>query len=300
MTLPITVIGGYLGAGKTSLVNHLLRHADGLRLAVLVNEFGALPIDEDLIEATDDDIISIAGGCVCCSYGSDLTLGLVKMAEREPLPDQILLEASGVAIPGAIAASLSLLQGFSLDGILVLVNAETIREQAEDTYVGDTVQRQLADADLVVLNKCDLVSESELAAVRSWLDQHCPASGLVDAEHGAVPREVVLQGLVRELRSGLANPTVASHAFETRAFEMQSPVDAETLGHALADPALGIVRSKGFVKDEQGGLIEIQTVGRRWDCRPAEESKTPGLVVIGPGARIDVAAVEQAIAAAYI
>ena len=76
MSVPVTVIGGYLGAGKTTLVNRLLRQANGRRLAVLVNEFGALPIDADLIESQDDNIINIEGGCVCCSYGSDLIAGL--------------------------------------------------------------------------------------------------------------------------------------------------------------------------------------------------------------------------------
>jgi len=96
--LPITTIAGYLGAGKTTLVNHMLRNANGLRLAVLVNEFGELPIDEDLIEAEGDDIISIAGGCVCCSYGNDLTLALLDMLEMQPRPDHVIIEASGVAM----------------------------------------------------------------------------------------------------------------------------------------------------------------------------------------------------------
>ena len=161
MTLPVTIIGGYLGAGKTTLVNHLLRNADGKRLAVLVNEFGELPIDEDLIEAQDDTMISIAGGCVCCSYGNDLTLAMMDLAKLQPRPDHVLLEASGVALPGAIAASISLLQGFQIDGVVVLADAETIRQQAEDTYVGDTIERQLHDADLVVLSKADLVDEAQ-------------------------------------------------------------------------------------------------------------------------------------------
>ena len=82
--LSVTVIGGYLGSGKTTLVNHLLRNANGLRLAILVNEFGELAIDEDLIEAEDDDIISIAGGCVCCSFGSDLTGALTGYGQVGP------------------------------------------------------------------------------------------------------------------------------------------------------------------------------------------------------------------------
>ena len=137
--LQVTVVGGYLGAGKTTLVNHLLRNADGLRLAVLVNEFGELPIDADLIEAEDDKIISIAGGCVCCSYGNDLMLALMDLAKMKPRPDHVLLESSGVAIPGSIAASIGLLADFSADGVVILADAETIRKNAADRYVGDTV-----------------------------------------------------------------------------------------------------------------------------------------------------------------
>ncbi|MCG6953324.1 MAG: GTP-binding protein, partial [Betaproteobacteria bacterium] len=113
--LPVTVIGGYLGAGKTTLVNHLLRHAGGKRLAVLVNDFGELPIDADLIESQNDAVISLAGGCLCCSFGSDLLGAVNSLTRRVPRPDQLLIEASGVALPDAIAASLSLLREVALD-----------------------------------------------------------------------------------------------------------------------------------------------------------------------------------------
>ena len=93
------------GGGKTTLVNHLLRTANGLRLAILVNEFGALPIDDDLIIAREDNLISLAGGCVCCSFGSDLMAALMDLSQLSPPPERVLIEASGVAMPGAIAAS---------------------------------------------------------------------------------------------------------------------------------------------------------------------------------------------------
>ncbi|MBL8673866.1 MAG: GTP-binding protein, partial [Rhodospirillales bacterium] len=92
--LPVTVIGGYLGAGKTTLVNHLLRHAGGRRIAVMVNDFGALAVDADLIEAERGDVLDIAGGCVCCSYGSDLMAALMELPRRRPDLDHVALEAS--------------------------------------------------------------------------------------------------------------------------------------------------------------------------------------------------------------
>jgi len=93
--LPVTIVGGYLGSGKTTLVNHLLRNANGVRIAVMVNDFGELPIDADLIEAQDGDVISLSGGCICCSYGDDLSLSLQKLRAQPTLPDHIVIEASG-------------------------------------------------------------------------------------------------------------------------------------------------------------------------------------------------------------
>jgi len=238
MTLPLTILGGYLGAGKTTLVNHLLRHADGLRLAVLVNEFGALPIDADLIEAQGDDIISIAGGCVCCSFGNDLTRALLDMAALDPPPDHVLVEASGVALPGAIAASVSLLQGYALDGIVVLADAETVEEQARDTYIGDTITRQLADADLVVLNKADLVADERLAATRAWLAAQAPGAEIIPARHGALPPATLLQGFLERDRAA-GDSHHQADLFETVTLPAPHPVDAQALAQGLADAALG-------------------------------------------------------------
>ena len=148
--LAVTIVGGYLGAGKTTLVNHLLRHANGRRLAILVNEFGALPIDEDLIDTKSEDLISIAGGCVCCSFGSDLTAALIRLSERLPKPDHIIIESSGVAMPGAIAANIGLMEQYLLAGIVVLADSETILNHATDEFIGDTIIRQLNDADLIL------------------------------------------------------------------------------------------------------------------------------------------------------
>ena len=240
MTLPITIIGGYLGAGKTTLVNHLLRHADGLRLAILVNEFGELPIDEDLIEAQDDDIISIAGGCVCCSYGNDLTLALMDMVALDPPPDHVVLEASGVALPGAIAASVSLLQGYALDGIVVLTNAETIRDQASDTYVGDTIERQLNDADLVILNKTDLITDAEREQVKNWLGEQASNAEIVEAQHGALPPAVVLQSFTTGDRIRSQRTDHKSAGFKTRTLPVDQPVDADALAENLASATLSV------------------------------------------------------------
>ena len=277
--LPVTVIGGYLGVGKTTLVNHLLRHSNGLRLAVLVNEFGELAIDEDLIEAEDDDIISIAGGCVCCSFGSDLTGAMMDLAKLEPRPDHLLIESSGVAIPSAIVGSVSLLEGFRVDGIVILADAETLQRSAKDKYMGDTVLRQLADANIVVLNKADLVGGTDLTVTKLWLDQQNPGVGIVEATHSNVPPEVVLDSFLE--RNSTAGPVHTTSDLERMVIQFPNPVDVEKLAQKLADDDMGLIRAKGFVTSLSGEKTLVQVVGNRWEVSPATGKSTDGVVCLG-------------------
>ena len=295
MTLPITLIGGYLGAGKTTLVNHLLRHADGLRLAVLVNEFGELPIDIDLIESQNENVISIAGGCVCCSYGNDLTLELMNLAELNPSPDHVLLETSGVALPGAIAASISLLQGYALDSIAVLTDGETIQEQAADTYIGDTIHRQLNDADIVIMNKADLVPDAQCDLTIDWLKGQALGAQIITASHGVVPPEILLQSFLSRDRSGSPDHIHQSDIFETISIKAEKPVDAEALAKGLADAELNLVRAKGFVETINGEKMTIQIVARRWALSPAPTGVSTGMVAIGHKADFNPKAIRNLI-----
>ncbi|UWR22024.1 GTP-binding protein [Sulfitobacter sp. S190] len=288
--LPVTVIGGYLGAGKTTLVNHLLRHADGTKLAVLVNEFGSLPIDADLIEAQDETMISIAGGCVCCSYGNDLIQAMLDLSALEQTPDHILIEASGVAMPGAIAASVSIMDGLAVDGIVVLADAETIRTQVSDAYIGDTIERQLSDADLVLLNKCDLVAQDGVGALQNWLGEKAPNATVVKAHHAKVPNPVVLQR--HESHDGEALTDFHPHAdaFQSRIIGFDTDCDVEAVARFLAAPEQNLVRAKGFVPTPEG-MRAIHTVGRRWAVSDAPAGATPGVVIIAQKWGADLSAV---------
>ncbi len=288
--LAATVIGGYLGAGKTTLVNQLLRHADGQRLAILVNEFGALPIDEDLIEAENDELISIAGGCICCSFGSDLTAALIDMAARTPRPDHVIIESSGVAMPAAIGASIGLLNEYALASIVVLADCETVRQHAADEYLGDTTLRQLHDADLIVQTKVDLVSESACAEVDLWLARINPRAARVQAEQGSVPNAVVLgqrEGAVLSLPAAHADD-----AFESRVFAVDRPVDPELLARQLAEGS-GVVRAKGFVSTDDGRIWLIQTVGKRWRATVYTGEVSTEIVCIGLRGLMDNVSLEK-------
>lgn len=277
--LHVTIIGGYLGAGKTTLVNHLLRNAGGMKLAVLVNEFGALPIDEDLIEAQDDTMISIAGGCVCCSYGNDLIQAMIDLSKLDQRPDHILIESSGIAMPGAIASTVSILEDLRIDGIVVLADAETIQYQADNNYIGDTIERQLFDADLVLLNKCDLVDPRHLEEIQSWLSTKAPNANVVRVHHAKVPNDIVLQFYDRRLVAIPKEFHPHADAFESRVIQFEKECDAEAVAQKLADPSLKLIRAKGFVRTPDG-MRAIHTVGRRWTVSDAPVGATSGVVVI--------------------
>jgi G3E family GTPase len=277
--LPVTVIGGYLGAGKTTMVNHLLRHADGVRLAVLVNEFGELAIDEDLIEAEDDTLISIAGGCVCCSFGSDLTGALLEMAKMDPRPDHLLIESSGVAIPGAIAGSVSLLDGFHVDGVVILADAETLRDSAQDKYMGDTVLRQISDANIIILNKTDLVAADALAETSAWLAAQNPNVRIIETQHGNVVPEAVLDSFL--VKAAASGPHHHTANMEMMTLTPDKRVDVDDLARHLADEKLGLIRAKGFATSLSGQKMLIQVVGSRWATSEAAQDKADGIVCLG-------------------
>jgi len=307
--LPVTVIGGYLGAGKTTLVNHLLRHAAGRRLAVLVNDFGALPIDADLIESEDDDVIGLAGGCLCCSFGADLLGAVRRLTQRTARPDQLLIEASGVALPDAIAASLSLLAEVALDAVVVLADADSVQARAADRYLADTIDRQLRAADLLVLNKIDLVPAQRRAALHAWLATAAPGAKLLDAVRGALPPEALLDvdlgaDANRVRRRGaprfenLRPQASAETQFERLEATLAQPVDAGALAQALAQPALGVIRAKGVLRDLDGATVALQVVGARGVITAHQRQAAAGrLVCIGLKGRLDRAAVQATLAA---
>jgi G3E family GTPase len=305
---PVTVVGGYLGAGKTTLVNHLLRNANGLRLAVLVNDFGTLPIDADLIEAQSDNLISIAGGCICCSFGSDLMGALMQLAKRDPAPDHVLLETSGVAMPGVVARSAALLPAFTIDSVVVLADAETVRARAADRYMGDTITRQLNEADLVILNKSDLVSTGALREVQQWMGHAAPRAALVEAARGEVPPALVFgRGHAPSATGTLAKgairpPEEAATRYESASFSPEAPVDVESLARALALPACGLLRAKGVLRNLDDALKTLHLVGRRYEVTPygGPGATSTGIACIGLRGQLNTAAIEEALAQSAI
>ena len=304
--IPTLIVGGYLGAGKTTLVNHLLRHADGRRIAVMVNDFGELTIDADLIEGAEGSVLALAGGCVCCSFGSDLLGALQDVLQRQLPPDLILIETSGVALPAAVARSARLLPGLSIDGIVLMLDAETVRQRSADPYVGDLVRQQLLDADLLILNKTELCSPKALAELSAWLPSMIRSgTPVVAASQARVPPELVLgfhagwaanpQGtngdaLARWAAQPITHPitppiAAAADRFVNELLELTAPLDPKQLLAALTAPDAGVVRAKGWLTDLAGQRHLLQLVGRRIELLPLAPDVGPSgpdrLLVIG-------------------
>ena len=300
--IPTLIVGGYLGAGKTTLVNHLLRHTGGRRIAVMVNDFGELTIDADLIEGAEGSVLALAGGCVCCSFGSDLLGALQDVLKRQPPPDLILIETSGVALPAAVARSARLLPGPRIEGIVLMLDAETVRQRSADPYVGDLVRQQLLDADLLILNKTELCSPTQLTELNAWLPSMTTAgTPVVAASQARVPPELVLgfqaglstgldaatgDALARWAAQPIGQPTApASDRFVNELLELTAPLDPQQLLAALTAPDAGVVRAKGWLTDLAGQRHLLQQVGRRIELQPLAPDVGPAgadrLLVIG-------------------
>jgi G3E family GTPase len=257
--IPFTVIGGFLGAGKTTLLNRLLRGATGRRFAVMVNDFGTLDIDGRLVADHGGDTIALANGCLCCTIGDSLVTTLLSLLERPERFDHIVVEASGVADPGRVADLAVLEPRLARDGVIVVVDAAHIRERAADRRVGDTVTRQLAAADLLVLNKVDIAHD--LAALRGWLSTQS-AAPVLEARHADVPLDLLF-GLDRY---GGPAGCGAADSFASWSYEWSEPVEREIVLAMLHDAA-GVLRAKGVVRfaDAPGRRSVVHLVGHRLD-----------------------------------
>ncbi len=289
--IPVTVIGGYLGAGKTTLINRLLADGHGRRLAVLVNDFGALDIDARLITAHKGDTINLANGCVCCTIADALGDALDKVLAMTSAPDQIVIEASGVANPAKIAMYGQGWPGLRLDGIVTVADGESVRTRADDKFVAATVRQQLAAADLLILNKTDLLAEEQQTAVCHWLKKQAPDARLLAASFGDLPAAVLLGQLYSG--DGHRDGFAAHDAYRTASFQFSGPFDRERLAARIKAWPAGVLRAKGLVylDDDPGYAHILQLVGRRYSLEqgPAWNGDTPAsrVVVIGTDPNID-------------
>jgi G3E family GTPase len=297
--VPVTVIGGFLGAGKTTLLNRLLHDAGGRRIAVLVNDFGEVNIDAELIVGVEGDVIKMSNGCICCTIKSDVTGALIRLIEREDRPEHVAIETSGISNPGAVVEMLIELQrmgAIRLDGVVSLVDAEHFLDLEGES--AQLARLQARAADVAVISKCDLVDRARVDAVRAKLGEHAPHLRIIEAIDGDVPIDLLMAGDEGEVRApdhrdhdGCEehdhSDDLDAHGFRSWCFTTTAPVRFSALKDVLKALPREIHRAKGFLNlvERPGDRLVLHVVGRRIFVRTigswAEERPATKLVLIG-------------------
>ena len=277
MGIPLTLISGYLGTGKTTLINNLLRTTKK-KIALLVNDFGDVNIDESLIEARTDSVLSIAGGCVCCSYGNELIETLESMNSNEILPDHIVLEASGIALPSKIIQTISLMDFLSFHGTVLLTDASRLRSQLNDLYISDTISLQIEQHDLLVLNKTDLLAEDELLNCIDTLSKRFEIRKFLKTVNAYIEEEDMLLDFGPSHKINLEKKQ--EHGFISSTIKPTGTMNAEALSTLLRDPVYNIERAKGFFKNKKGEVCTIQYDGLTLKIEKTEKNEKESVFVV--------------------
>jgi cobalamin biosynthesis protein CobW len=343
--IPATVITGFLGAGKTSLIRHLLTHAEGKRIALLINEFGDVGVDGEILKAcgapscSQDDIIELANGCICCTVADDFLPAIEALLAREHKPDHIIVETSGLALPKPLVKAFAwpdVKAAVTVDGVVTVLDASALaagriaddlaaleaQRAADDTLdhespIEELFEEQLGCADLVILNKMDLVTDQADALLAQLRPMIRAGAQILQAKGAAVDPAVVL-GLEAAAEDDLeSRPSHHDDGhehdhedFETFIVELgplASQAALEPLRAAIADlvAAHPIYRIKGFAEVLGKPMrLTLQGVGPRLESyfdRPwqADETRATRLVVIGAHG-LDQAAIAQCLQAAVL
>ena len=332
--VPITILTGFLGAGKTTLLNRILTGNHGLRVGVLVNDFGSINIDAELVVGVKDDVISLANGCICCQIRDDLVESVVALlADRETPVEYIVLEASGVADPAGIFVTFNdpnLRDRIRLDSVTCVVDADQVFAHPEYPPLMELKLHQIGFSDMLILNKVDLAGPAQVEKVRSWLDDHFNRLRIVETNFCEVPYEILLGvGRFDPARAGLGSHAVErdctepachddlhnhnqlhhdhdgrdhSKVFSTWSFETAQPLALEALRDALRRLPGTVYRAKGVVysSDAPRRRAVLQVVGRRVDISLQEEwgERAPRtqIVAIGAAGGIDASLLEKTFA----
>ncbi|MBU6455813.1 MAG: GTP-binding protein [Cyanobacteria bacterium REEB67] len=282
-SVSLTILTGFLGAGKTSLVKRILTDDHGLRVAVIVNDFGAINIDADLIVSIEENVVSLANGCVCCSIRDDLAVAIEDLIESPQPPEYIILEASGIADPAGITITFSTgtnYLGIQVDTIVCVVDAEQFFANPEHMQLK---LRQIAAADLVLLNKIDLVNEEQIDKIGTWLHENFRLHRVIKTTQCDVPMEILLSaGRFDPARSEGELTHTQEHAhecdtepcshrehnmtgFKSWSYETRSALSLGALEQVVRRLPVNVYRCKGILNTAEAPDRQtiLQVVGKR-------------------------------------
>jgi cobalamin biosynthesis protein CobW len=323
--VPVTIVTGFLGSGKTTLIRHMLAHAHGRRLALIINEFGDVGVDGDILRSCgadacpEENIVELTNGCICCTVAEDFAPAIAALLAREPRPEHIVIETSGLALPKPLVKAFDwpeLRAKLTVDGVIAVVDAAAVAEgrfaddpeaiarqrQADPSLdhenpLEEVYEDQLLCADMIVLNKADLSTREDLARVRAEIAKAVPrAVKIVETVEGRIDPDVLL-GVKAAVEDDLAqrpshHDSEEGHDhddFDTFVVDLPAIDEPAAFLERLASVAGAhqILRMKGFL-DVSGKPMRllVQGVGQRFRRefdRPwrANEARRGQLVVIG-------------------
>lgn len=248
--IPVTVITGYLGAGKTTLLRNLLEHAqrEKIRLAVVMNEFGEVGIDGKVVRGKNVQLVELSGGCVCCSMSGEFEAALKELVAKAK-PGHIVIETTGVAEPDAIVVDLRGLPGVRLDAVVTVADADSL---ARFPSLGRTGRMQLEMADLVLLNKTDLVNEKQVEEVKENVREINSRASIVECVRCSVRPEMVL-GVNAPAKKISVEARHATEKMDFFVLEAKKILGVKGFEKFVAAIPKSVYRAKGFVKLKKGG-----------------------------------------------
>jgi G3E family GTPase len=299
--ITFTVIGGFLGAGKTSLVNRVLAGGGDTRFAVLVNDFGALNIDRSLVESRDERIIQLSNGCICCSLAGGLVDAMVSLMAWRDRIDHILIEASGVSYPGRIMDFARIDPDLRPGLTLVLVDAASMPDQINDPRLAEVIAAQMQDADMFLLTKTDIASDDEVIRTHDYLATHQAQAPVVTARADDPDIIALLLSDDAGAFPDMSSPDIPDpkrlsngghsayrtsaedhrpHAgFVSAAMSATTPIDAAAFRAVCSAHSRLLVRGKGFVRFAEGTHVWQQS-GRRTEFHPAGQAAPTGSRIV--------------------
>ena len=271
MSVPVVLVAGFLGSGKTTVVNYLLARAGGRRIAAVVNDFGAINIDAELITGAADGVVNLSNGCICCSLEGDLLRTLATLLRRNPQPEIIVIETSGVADPMDVVRNLMdpmIWREAPLETVLCVVDATTPVAMLDDALL----RSQVRAADVVALSKVDLADATDTARVRGAVQAIRSAAVVVDAPHGEIPAALLFPSDVDRAPSPREpmRRRPAVDRFETLSWTSELPVSLSRLQEAIGRLAPKLARAKGLFNtvEQPGRLMVFQFAGGRATLAP--------------------------------
>jgi G3E family GTPase len=313
-TIPVTILTGFLGSGKTTLLNHLLAYEHGLRVGVIVNEFGAISIDDKLIASRSENLIELANGCVCCSMQGDLLRALRQVVDSDNAVEYILVETTGLADPLPIARMLvgdELGSQFRLDGIVTIVDAANFDENLE---YAEVAFNQLVTGDIILINKIDLVDKEVPKLIENGIRKISKSAEILECIEGNVDPKILLDVDISKISDtenqdypvrvdGKHEHDTHDHGkpdIESISFQYDQPFDSSLFQSFMVDKPKGVFRGKGILNiadDDCRRIFHlvgdrcVVTLGKQW--LPTEQRKTE-LVFIGR--RLDKAQMAERLA----